>query len=197
MPAILRALLLALLCLGDPSARADASVVTVEGQPFGRVALVAGRELMLNGTGVRAVAWFKGYAAALYLAAPAHDAQEILALAGPKRLQMRMLRDVPSADFVKALRDGIADNAPADELPRLAERVDAFDALIRAVGAVRPGDVIDLDLDPSRGLLFSVNGKLRGSPIAGADFYAAVLRGFIGEHPYDKKMRTGLMGRPG
>ena len=41
-----------------------------------------------------------------------------------------------------------------------------------------------------------VNGKLRGASVAGADFNAALLRAFVGERPYDKKLRDGLLGLP-
>ncbi len=177
--------------------RAQAADVIVEGQHFDRHAQLAGRELVLNGTGVRAVAWIKGYAAGLYLPAPARSAAQVAAMAGPKRLQMRLLSEVPAAEFVKALRKGVERNAPADELPALAARLHDFEALITAAGTVRPGDVIDLDFDPARGLLFALNGTLQGNPLAGDDFYAAVLRAFIGERPYDKRLKAGLLGQPG
>ena len=185
-----------LACLAGPGAVAAAPVV-VEGQPFERRALVAGRELVLNGTGVRAVAWIKGFAAGLYLTAPTSSVAEVLALAGPKRLQMRLLRDVPAAEFVKAVQHGVERNAAPDELPRLAARLQAFESRIGAAGTVRLGDIVDLDLDPARGMLFSLNGTLRGEAIAGEDFYAAVLRAFIGDRPYDKKLKAGLLGAPG
>ncbi len=36
------------------------------------------------------------------------------------------------------------------------------------------------------GLLFSHNGRRIGEPIVGTDFFGALLRGFVGERPYDK-----------
>jgi hypothetical protein len=191
-----RVFLIACLAAAPPL-RADPATVVVEGQRFERHARVAGSDLVLNGTGVRAVAWFKGYAAALYLAAPARSPAQALAMAGPKRLQMRLLRQVPAAEFVKALKHGVERNAAPDELPRLAERLLAFEALIAALGSVREGDVVDLDLDPAQGMLFSLNGTLQGEAIAGGDFFAAVLRAFIGERPYDARLKAGLLGRPG
>ena len=92
----------------------------VEGQPFARRVALVDTELQLNGTGVRAVAWFKGYAAGLYLTQPGRDLAQVLAAHGPKRLQLRLLQDVPAAEFVKALRKGIDRNTPPDELAALA-----------------------------------------------------------------------------
>ena len=155
---------------------------------------MAGQDLLLNGTGVRAVAWFKGFAAGLYLASRCTTAAQAVALAGAKRLQMRMLQEVPAAEFVKAFRKGIERNAGATELPRLAERMARFEALITGIGKVRKGDRVDLDFEPGRGTAFSLNGTLRGEPIEGDDLYAALLRSFVGERPYDNKLRAGLLG---
>ena len=177
--------------------RAQPNGIVVEGQRFVGHVQIAGSDLVLNGTGVRAVGWFKGYAAGLYLPAPARSAAQVLAMAGPKRLQMRLLAEVPAAEFVKAVHRGVERNAEADEMVRLAGRLRSFEASIAAAGTVRLGDVVDLDFDPARGLLFVVNGKLQGDPIPGDDFFAAVLRAFIGERPYDVRLRAGLLNRPG
>ena len=114
---------------------------------------------------------------------------------GPKRLQMRMLHEVPAGEFVKAFRKGVQRNTAPDELPPLLARMDRFAALITAVGKVKKGDVVDLDLEPGRGTAFSLNGTLRGEPIEGGDFYAALLRSFIGDRPYDQKLKAGLLGQ--
>jgi hypothetical protein len=170
--------------------------VRVEGQWFDTVVRVAGAELRLNGTGVRAVAWFKGYAAGLYLASPISTAAQALALAGPKRLQLRMLQEVPAGEFVKALNKGVARNASPAELAALERRLVQFDELIAGLGKVHVGDVVDLDHAPGRGLLMQVNGTLRGDALPGDDMFAAVLRAFVGDHPYDEKLKAGLLGQP-
>ena len=174
---------------------AQGGSVQVEGASFERRARVAGTDLLLNGTGVRAVAWFTGYAAGLYLPSRASSAAQAVALEGPKRLQMRMLHDVPAEEFVKAFRKGVQRNTEAAELPRLAARMERFAALVAAVGKVKKGDVVNLDLEPGRGTAFTLNGNLRGEPIAGDDFYAALLRSFVGDRPYDPKLKAGLLGQ--
>ncbi len=175
-------------------AHAQTAPLLVEGQPFARQVVVAGAALLLNGTGVRAVAWFKGYAAGLYLVKRATTAAQAVAMPGPKRLQMRMLQDVPAAEFVKAFNKGMIRNVSSTEAEQLTERMSRFDALITQTGKVRNGDVIDLDLDPAQGTLFGLNGSLRGQAIPGDDFYAALLLSFVGDHPYDKELRSGLLG---
>ena len=95
-------------------AHAQDAARVLEGQTFAGRMLVAGAELRLNGIGLRAVAWFKGFVAGLYLTGSASTPRQVLAQAGPKRLQLRMLQDVPAAEFVKALQRGIDRNATPD-----------------------------------------------------------------------------------
>ncbi len=174
---------------------AQDDAVVVEGKVFARRVQVAGAELLLNGTGVRAVAWFKGYAAALYLGNPVTTAAEAVAQPGPKRLQLVMLQKVPAAEFVKAFRKGLTRNTEEADLPQLSERMAQFEAQVSATGTVRKGDVVNLDFEPGRGTAFSLNGTLRGEAIVGEDFYAALLRSFVGDRPYDRELRAGLLGQ--
>jgi hypothetical protein len=170
-----------------------AQPVWVEGQAFERRITLAGTELLLNGTGVRAVAWFKGFAAGLYLREAGRSAAQVLAQAGPKRLQLRMLHEVPADEFMKAFQKGVTRNAAPAELPLLAARMESFARRVAALGKVRKGDRVDLDLEPGRGTVFSVNGTLQGEAIAGDDFYAALLRSFVGDRPYDSRLKAGLL----
>lgn len=172
-----------------------AAPVIVEGRRFDERMKVLGEDLVLNGTGVRAVAWFKGYAAGLYLRQRTQAADGAVSMPGVKRLRMQMLQDVPAGEFTKAFEKGVTRNTPAGELPALRDGMNRFEALVTGVRQVRKGDVVDLDLDPARGLVFSVNGTLRGEPVAGPALYAALLRSFIGDRPYDDKLKAGLLGR--
>ena len=179
----------------EASAQAPSASLVFEGQTFERQMALAGSHLILNGVGLRSVAWLKGFVAGLYLSSPARTEAQVLSTSGPKRLRLRMLLDVPASEFVKALRKGVARNlGGADSAIELAAPLDQFEITMGAVGRVRNGDVIDLDLDPARGTLIVVNGTLRGDPIVGDAFYRALLRSFIGSQPYDDKLRIGLLG---
>lgn len=172
---------------------AGAATVEVAGVRFEDRVHLAGSELLLNGTGVRAAAWFKAYAAALYLPARARSVPEVQAQRGPKRLRMVMLYGAPAAEFVKAFDKGLSRNTPEAALPALRERMQRFAAIVDRIGRVVVRDVVDLDYDPAKGTSLVLNGKPRDAPIAGADFYDALLRSFIGERPYDTEMRAGLL----
>ncbi len=179
-----------------PSANAaEAAVpITLEGQTFAPGASVAGAPLQLNGVGLRAAFIYKVYVAGLYLPAHAATGAEALAETGAKRLQVRLLMDGPSDEFAKAFTGGIAKRTPADQAAAMKERVDAFDRILRSVGNVRKGDVVDLDYAPGVGLTMRVNGKPFGAPVPGADLYGALLAIFVGDRPVDTRMKAGMLG---
>jgi hypothetical protein len=179
----------------QPPARTDA--VTLEGVSFDRRITLGADELVLNGTGVRQVAWFKGYVAALYLPARARGAAAVLEQGGARRLRLVLLHEAPAGEFSKAFDKGVSRNTPPEALTALRARMAAFHQAVDRIGTVARGDVIDLDHEPARGTVLSVNGTLKAGPIAGADFYAALLRAFVGERPYDKRLRAGLVGESG
>jgi hypothetical protein len=174
-----------------------AHALRVDNMEFPDRMKLGGQELVLNGVGFRAVLVYKGYAAALWLPQRATTAAQVQAVHGPKRLQMRMLVDVPAPEFSKAFLKGVRRNTPAADQPALAERMAKFDAQILGLQTVKKGDVVDLDYLPDAGgLTMRVNGQSRGEPIAGEEFYAALLRVFIGRKVSDDELRAALLGGP-
>lgn len=165
------------------------------GVRFEPQAAVGAQSVPLVATGLRARFWIKGYAVGLYMAEAGHTADELLAVAGPKRLQMRMLLEVPMPDFIKALHQGFERNNPSDVQARLAERLARFDAQLSPVGKVKKGDTVNLDFVPGKGLSFALNGRVMGDPIPGDDFYRALLLVFVGQHVSDDNLRASLLGR--
>lgn len=67
---------------------------------------VAGRRLVLNGTGLRRVFLFEAFRAALYLETASHDAEAILASTQVKLLILRYSRDIPRDRLVSGWEDG-------------------------------------------------------------------------------------------
>jgi hypothetical protein len=167
---------------------------TLEGQSFEERVSVADTELKLNGLGLRAVLIIKAYVAALYLPERAGTLEAVLANPGPKRVEIRMLGSASARDFNRALQSGIRKNTSPEGLALLQPRASRLEAAIDAIGMVHKGDRITLDFDPRRGMLLGLNGQARGEAIDGFDFYAAILRIFIGQRPVDEQVKRGLLG---
>ena len=168
---------------------------TVEGMHFDDALRLDNRKLVLNGIGVRAVAWFKGYVAALYLPEKSADAEAVYVQPGPKRIAVRMLVDASPDLLSRTFGDGIRKNYKDDALEALRPRMETFDAEVRSIpGGVRQGQEIDLDFEPKVGTRILVGGKPIGEPIPGGDLYVALLKMFVGERAIDKNLRAALLG---
>ena len=153
-----------------------------------------GPTLVLNGAGLRTKFVFKVYAAGLYLSERKAGAAEVLALAGPKRVSMVMLRDLKAEDLVNALNEGMEKNSPAAELEKLKPQTAELTRTMASIGEAKKGDVIALDFLPESGTRVLVNGAAKGSPIAGADFFRALLRVWLGDNPVEEGLKKALLG---
>jgi hypothetical protein len=166
----------------------------IAGRKFDDQIRLAQTDLVLNGMGLRAVLWFKGYAAGLYLHEKSTSVPQVLSTPGPKRVQIQMLIEVKSQEFVKAVDVGMQRNNTEAEHKALLERIERFKAMIEQVKLLKVGDVVNLDYVPEKGTTLVVNGKTQGTSVPGEDFYAGVLKIFIGEKPVDTKLKAGLLG---
>ena len=189
------AYLLTAAALCTALAPAVASAATLDGQTFEDNLRVGSDDLKLNGLGIRAVLFFKGYVAGLYLKDKATTMQQVVAAAGAKRLQMRMLLNAGPSDFNQALVAGLRVNATQAELAQLKSRIAQLEQTISEIGRTVVGDVINIDYLPGSGTSLTVNGTPKGSPIEGADFYHALLGIFVGNHPVDARLKQGLLGQ--
>ena len=153
----------------------------------------AGPELALNGAGVRTRFFFRVYVGALYLAQKTTAARAVIDDPGAKRMALHMLRELPAAQFVSALEDGLKNNHAAGELARLEPRIKQLRTIFDAVKTAKPGDVIYIDYLPGAGTRITVNGAVQGV-IAGGDFNRALLRIWLGDDPADGDLKKGLLG---
>lgn len=160
-------------------------------------ARVGASELILNGAGLRTRVVFKVYVGALYLPEKRSSAADTLALKGPKRVSMTLLRDLSAEQLVEALEDGIRRNHGEAEVAALRSRMDALAAVMRSIGKAPEKTVVTLDWAPAAGTRVTVDGAARGEPIAGEDFYAALLRIWLGDKPVDESLKKAMLGQGG
>ena len=182
------------LCLAI--ALAPARAAEVAGVKFAETLEAApGTTLALNGAGIRKRAFFDVYAMGLYLPAKKSVPAEILALAGPKRVLIVMLRDVGADTFAEALADGVRANHDAADAKALDARLQQLVAIMTQLKEAKKGMRIELDWTPGSGTRVSVDGKVAGTPIAGEDFYRALLRIWLGDKPASADLKDALLGK--
>jgi len=175
-------------------APARAQVVELEGVKLEPTAQVGGAALQLNGAGIRTRAIFKVYVAGLYVPQKSNSAATLLAQKGPRRMVLTMLRNVDADSFAGPLNDGLKNNHSEAQLAALKGQIDAFNATFKSVGEAKKGDVIGIEYLPDAGTRITVNGQAKGSPIAGEEFYTALLRIWLGDKPADADLKKGLLG---
>ncbi|KAF0815454.1 hypothetical protein IGB42_00535 [Andreprevotia sp. IGB-42] len=153
---------------------------------------LASQSLQLNGGGVRKKLMFEVYLAVLYTAAKTGDANAVISATTPRRVELRMLREVSAAKMHESFVEGMTDNTPGAE-KRFANQLEALDKLFRDVASVAKGDVIALDFVPGQGTRVSVRGKAY-PVIAGDDFASAMLSIWLGKDPVQSNLKAAMLG---
>lgn len=178
------------LTLGQPALAA----VDIDGYKFDDTAKVAGKDLKLNGAGMRTKLVFKVYAAGLYLPEKKNNVPDILKQDGPRRITLQMARDVSSEDFGKAFTDGLNDNVDKADKAKIASQISKLGAIFASVDGLKKGDVLHIDWIPGTGTVCELNGKKLGDTIPDLAFYNALLRIWLGDKPVDRSLKPALLG---
>jgi hypothetical protein len=153
-----------------------------------------GPEIVLNGAGIRTKFFVKVYAAGLYLEKKSSTPAAVLALAGPKRVSMHLLRDVSAKQILDALHEGVDANNSAPAREKLKPQLDALDAVMTGMGPIKKGDVVTLDYVPGSGTVVTVNAQPKGKAIPGNALYDALLRVWLGDDPVQDDLKKELLG---
>lgn len=155
---------------------------------------VADKELRLNGAGIRTKVIFKVYVAGLYLAEKKASAADVLALQGPRRVSLVLLRDVASADFSESFTTGINSNSDKADLAKVNAQITKFGSIFNSIPSVKKGDIINMDWVPGTGTLIALNGKPLSDPLPDVVFNNALLKIWLGDQPADTSLKPLLLG---
>lgn len=180
--------LLALAC-ALPSYAAEVAGIKIDD-----TATLAGKELKLNGAGMRVKFVVKVYAMGLYLSEKKTTPAEVLALAGPKRVSLTMVREVNSDEFGQLFITAMNANSDKAEKARYVNQTVKFGEMFASLDKVKKGDIVTLDWIPGTGTVSSVNGKPQGEALPDAGFYNAILRIWLGDNPADSSLKPLLLG---
>ena len=154
-------------------------------------ASLGGKDLVLNGAGIRTKVVFKVYVASLYLPAKAANLAGVLA-AGPRRVQLNMLRDLSADDLAGALADGIKETSSPEQAIAVKAQTDQLLSVMKSVGQVKTGDVLTLDFVGGETRV-SFNGQSKGV-IAGEPFNAALMRIWLADKPVQADLKKAMLG---
>ena len=165
----------------------------VSGIKFADSAKVGGKELQLNGLGVRTKVIFKVYAAGLYLTEPAATVEAVMKNEGPRRMKLVMMREVASDEFGNSFMSGLNNNLDGQEKTRIVTQISKFGEMFASLPGIKKNDVLDLDYIPGTGTLCFLNGKKIGETVPELLFYTAIMKIWLGEKPADKTLKPRLL----
>lgn len=109
-----------------------------------------------------------------------------------KQLSFEYHRDIPGDAFGKAAANFLKKNLSPESWAALEERINAFNSRYKDIG---PGDRYDLVYLPGNGLQLLLNDELLAVE-TDALFAEAYFTIWLGEHPYDKTLKSRLLAPP-
>ena len=181
--------MLLMVAVGVPIC-AQAEAVEVEGVSVPNSANVGGRDIALNGAGVRTKFFFDIYVGALYLSEHATSAKEAVSGSGPKRITMSFLYDeVSSEKLVDGWIVGFEKNQSKALMEKLKDRLGQFNAMF---SAAHRGDLFIFDFLENGNTIITLNGEQKGE-VSGADFQRALLEVWLGKKPADKGLKNAML----
>jgi hypothetical protein len=169
--------------------------IEVAGVRYAATAAVGGRDLQLNGAGIRFRFVVKVYTAGLYLAARAATPEAVLAAPGPKRLHVVMLREIDANELGRLFTRGMQNNAPRETFAKSIPGTVRMGEIFAARKRLKAGDSFSVDWLPGTGTQVLVNGQSQGAPIAEPEFFNALLLIWLGNDPADAQLKDALLGR--
>ena len=175
---------------------AAAATVDVGGIKIEDAMELQGSKLQLNGSGIRYRAVFKIYAAGLYVGKKVTTSEELFAAPGPKRITITLLRDIDANDLGKAFTKGFEENSPKAEMSKLIPGLIKMGQIFSDQKKMVAGENFTIDWIPGTGTIISVKGKPQGEPFKEPEFYAALMRIWVGPNPADFKLKDALLGKP-
>ena len=154
---------------------------------------VANTELKLNGSAVRKEAQHAIYVGGLYLKNQASTLEEVLKDPDPKRFLLYCATsEISSERIIRAWQQGFAINHNAEQLAELKPHIDEFNRIWEK--GLKEGDEVWVDYVPGEGTIVSLNGEVV-STIDSKAFYHGFLKAWIGDHPFNSKIKDALLGR--
>ncbi|MDB5986381.1 MAG: putative periplasmic protein [Nevskia sp.] len=175
------------------AASLPALAAQVAGVTLQDTASVGGQQLVLNGAGLRTKFGLADvYVLGLYLPAKSSDANAIINDKAPRRVALVMKRDLDADTLQNAFHEGLEANVSKAELQQLQPKIRQLDARFKEVGAVKKGDVLNLDFGADGSTRITYNGQQKEA-VAGADLSSALLKIWLGSHPVQDSLKKDML----
>lgn len=169
--------------------------IDVDGVIIPRFIKFEGRDIELNGIGIRSRLWFDVYTQALYLTKLSQDPVEILESNTPMGIRIQITSSLVTArKFSKSINIGIEKSVGEIEFPKYKERLDLLDSFVNSEVIVEK-DIFNLIYNPADESLWVTKNDVLKGKVPGKDFKKAFFGMWLSDKPVDQKLKNDLLGK--
>lgn len=179
----------------NPASAAQPPAVAAPQVEFPQQVGVGGQTLSLNGRGTRYKAIFRVYEAGLYTVSPVRAAEEFFALKGAKKLHLVARRDIGANELARMLVKGVTDSNPQDQVTRQLAGIAQVGEMFSTRTQIKNGESFGFDFVPGIGTQLLINAKPVGEPVRDPEFFAVMMRLWLGPTPVDTQLKAALLGQ--
>ncbi len=169
-----------------------AHAAKLEGVTMPDTKMVEGKQLVLNGLGIREATVFKVdvYIAGLYLEKKTSNPEEVIDSKQTKQVFQHFVREVGKDDVTEAWSEGMENNAGGG-YAALEDRVATLNGWM---ADMKVGDKMSYTWVPGTGVVVEVKGQKKGT-IPGDDFAKVMWKVWFGPNPPNSGLKKGMLGK--
>ncbi|MCM4156486.1 chalcone isomerase family protein [Gramella sp. AN32] len=150
-----------------------------------------GKNLVLNGAGVREKMWIDLYAGGLYLSEKSSNAASIVSGNSPMAIKLHIVSKLISSEkMIDAVNEGF-ENSTGGNMNNIKTQIEQFRSLF--LEEIKKNDVFDLVYLPEKGVNVYKNGIIKGS-IDGMEFKKALFGIWLSNRPADDDLKEAMLG---
>jgi Chalcone isomerase-like len=176
--------------------RTTTASAKTKAENFPKQIQVEGVKLSLNGLGTRYKAIFKVYDMGLYATSKVTNLQDLIAATGPKKLHFVALRELPGTDLGMLFLRGMRENSSPELNTKYAASANRLVEIFSGKNKLIPDESFSIEFVPGKGTTFYIMDKPQGAAIGDAEFFAMILRIWLGPIPADYKLKDALLSVP-
>lgn len=164
---------------------------TVSGVKVDSKLSLEGKDLTLNGAGIREKFWMDLYVGSLYTTKKTTNGQDVVDSKDAAAIKLNIVSGMITSDkMISAINEGF-DNSTNKNTAPLKSKIDTFKGFFKE--KINKGDSFIIMYDGNDVTVYK-NGTKKGS-IDGYDFKKALFGIWLGKKPADDDLKDGMLGK--
>jgi hypothetical protein len=167
-----------------------AQTKTIAGLKVPTTTIVNGKTLVLNGGGLREKYWIDLYVGSLYLENKSSDAGKIIYADDYQGIHIKIVSNSVTRDrFIETVKEGFERSTAGKATDEQIKKLISFFSQ-----EIKSGDKILLEYIPSKGIVVTKNGDVKGT-VGNLEFKKALFSIWLGSKPADETLKKGMLGK--